>query len=178
MKLSFVDASFESLGALAGLDAVCLVVFEDERPLRGFAGVVDWRLCGMLSRFLQSGFFSGAIGDALLFPAQRPFCAPRVFCFGGGRRDAFTRAAFINVVQPACDALRSAGCREVAFAVPQATDIDAEVWARVFLTQGLTRFRGERAVVVGEDPALARAFEEAHGRIKGVELEAPPIARS
>ena len=35
---------------------VCLVlpVFRDDRPLRGSAGLVDWRLCGWLSRLIKA----------------------------------------------------------------------------------------------------------------------------
>ncbi|HEY1333477.1 MAG TPA: peptidase M17, partial [Myxococcaceae bacterium] len=41
------------------VDTVCLFVSEDERPLGGAAGFVDWRLCGQLSRLLVDGFFKG-----------------------------------------------------------------------------------------------------------------------
>ena len=36
--------------------------FSDELPLRGGAGRVDWRLCGLASRMLQSGQLDGDVG--------------------------------------------------------------------------------------------------------------------
>ena len=35
-------------------DCLVLPVFKDDRPLRGAAGLADWRLCGRLSRLLKA----------------------------------------------------------------------------------------------------------------------------
>ena len=40
--------------------------FTDERPLRGGAARADWRLCGGLSRRIESGDLSGKSGEAML----------------------------------------------------------------------------------------------------------------
>jgi hypothetical protein len=45
-----------------------LPFFRDERPLRGAAGLCDWRLCGRLSRMLVSGRLNGEWGEATLYP--------------------------------------------------------------------------------------------------------------
>ena len=54
--------------------------FENEIPLRGGAGRVDWRLCGLISEQLAAGRLSGRLGEALLIPAERRFRADRVTC--------------------------------------------------------------------------------------------------
>jgi hypothetical protein len=40
-------------------DSISIFIFEDARPLRGIAGIVDWRLNGMISKLLIEGFRSG-----------------------------------------------------------------------------------------------------------------------
>ena len=80
---SIIDAPVETLA---------VPVPQDERPLRGNAGFVDWRLGGEISRQLQSGFLKGEPGEALLLPAQRPFDAARILLFGLGPSESGGRA--------------------------------------------------------------------------------------
>ena len=51
-------------------DLLVLGLLEDERPLAGLAGLVDWRLCGALSRWLVSGFASGSWGENVIYPSS------------------------------------------------------------------------------------------------------------
>ena len=75
----------------APVETLAVGIPEDERPLRGNAGFVDWRLGGELSRQLKSGFVSGEPGEAVLLPAQRPFAAARILLFGLGPADGTGR---------------------------------------------------------------------------------------
>ena len=43
-----------------GGDALVVPVWSDVRPLRGAAGLLDWRLCGRLSQMIREGRVSGA----------------------------------------------------------------------------------------------------------------------
>jgi Cytosol aminopeptidase family, N-terminal domain len=78
-------------------EALMLPFFADERPLRGAAGLCDWRLCGRLSRLLQAGRVHGAWGETTLYPtvvagaARLPF--GRLVLFGLGPSDRFDEAA-------------------------------------------------------------------------------------
>jgi hypothetical protein len=65
-------------------DVLVLPVFRDDRPLRGAAGLVDWRLCGRLSRLMRAGRASGASGETLLLPASRRLRFTRILWFGLG----------------------------------------------------------------------------------------------
>ena len=47
----------------------------DQRPVGGAAGLIDWRLKGLLSRFLKAGSIKGTKGEITLIPV-----------FKGGRR--------------------------------------------------------------------------------------------
>ena len=63
-------------------DALLLPIFSDERPLRGAAGLADWRLCGRLTRLLKRSRLSGARGETLLLPPGRRLTFARIMLFG------------------------------------------------------------------------------------------------
>ena len=64
--------------------------FSDDRPLRGGAGRLDWRLCGQLSELLATGKFAGEPGSAALLPGSGPIAACRVLLMGLGPRKKYT----------------------------------------------------------------------------------------
>jgi hypothetical protein len=86
MEIRFVAPTLSSLDVLK-TELLCLTVFRDERPLRGVAGLVDWRLCGRLSSLLVAGKLDGEFDDALLMPPpERRLAAERLLCLGAGLR--------------------------------------------------------------------------------------------
>ncbi len=64
--------------------AVCGVV-ADERPLKGPAGRLDWRLCGLLSRYLIRERYAGTLGEDMLVTTVRRLPFQGIFLFGLGR---------------------------------------------------------------------------------------------
>jgi hypothetical protein len=63
-------------------DVLAVPVWSDLRPLRGAAGLLDWRLCGRLSQLLREGRLCGALGNRLLpggpAPARRQLAGHRL----------------------------------------------------------------------------------------------------
>jgi len=59
--------------------------FQDERPLKGSSGWVDWRLNGMLSRFLIEKRLTGDWKETTLIPSQRRIIPRMILLFGLGR---------------------------------------------------------------------------------------------
>jgi hypothetical protein len=55
----------------AGGDLFAVPVPTDVRPLRGAAGLLDWRLNGRLSSCLREERFQGTCGEKLLIPTSR-----------------------------------------------------------------------------------------------------------
>lgn len=45
-------------------------IFEDQRPLKGAAGALDWRLRGFLSRFVRDGRISGRTHEFVYVPVK------------------------------------------------------------------------------------------------------------
>ncbi len=92
MSVTTHEVGFEGLDALGGVDALCLFVAEDDRPLPSTAGYVDWRMCGALSRVLKGGLFTGVKDDWLLLPSDGKLPVPRIFVVGLGPRKALDAA--------------------------------------------------------------------------------------
>jgi hypothetical protein len=103
---------------LERLDCDVLVVglFEDDRPLRGGAARVDWRLCGQVSELVALGRVSGARGEAALMPSPGSLRAARVLLLGLGDRQRFTLGRARDVMQDAARRCLDLGVRRIAVA--------------------------------------------------------------
>lgn len=99
------------------VDSLALGIFSDERPLRGVAGLVDWRLCGLLSRFISAGRLSGRSAERVLMPGAGRIGATRIFIFGLGAREGFA-AALPGLAAEIPDVLTRADSRRAALALP------------------------------------------------------------
>jgi hypothetical protein len=66
LEMSPDRALFE--GKVQGLVATC---YQNERPLSGLAGLLDWRFQGAISNCLRIGAFSGEPGECVYLPVTR-----------------------------------------------------------------------------------------------------------
>ncbi|MBI2606877.1 MAG: hypothetical protein HYW49_12450 [Deltaproteobacteria bacterium] len=76
---------------MKGLSAGALLVIPvsgSERPLKGTTGLLDWRLCGLLSRLIIQGKISGADGEFTLIPVRYHHGSRNLLCVGTGKRTA------------------------------------------------------------------------------------------
>lgn len=140
-----LEPSLSAVDALLGYEAICCFVTEDERPLGGAAGFVDWRLCGALSRQLKSGFFEGRPGERLLVPSQGAVTPAKVFAVGLGRSGSVTALGLEHGVKQAADMLKRAQVATAALTFPRLPLGEAvlrEVLGRAFETD----FSGRCAV--------------------------------
>jgi hypothetical protein len=152
------EPSLEALDGLAGCDALCLFVAEDDRPLSGAAGFVDWRLGGGLSRVLEQGFFVGAVDDRLLLPTSGTLPMSRIFAIGIGLEAALDAARLGKLLEGTAAMLKKAGVGSVALALPRgvlADEARVEALKRHFLpgfgagTVTVLAERGVRALLNG-----------------------------
>jgi len=131
------------------VEAVCCFLTEDERPLPGAAGFLDWRLNGGLSRVLKAGFFQGAPGEKLLVPSAGQVPAPRVFAYGLGRGSGVTALGFEHALTAAAEMLSRAQVSSVALAFPTLPRA-VESARDELVSRGFTaRFPGRVAVFAG-----------------------------
>jgi hypothetical protein len=73
-------------------EALALPFFSDERPLRGAAGLCDFRLCGRISRLLKSNRIAGELGEVTLYPPGPRLPFERLLLFGLGSQAMFDEA--------------------------------------------------------------------------------------
>jgi leucyl aminopeptidase len=146
------DIGFEGLDTLAGVDALCLFVAEDDRPLPGTAGYVDWRLCGSLSRVLKKGFFTGVKDDWLLLPSDGRLPFPRVFAVGLGRRAALDKEALGQVLASAAKVLAKAKVESVALELPSGANLDEAAQAAALQQHFLPGFKGRQVAILADKP--------------------------
>jgi hypothetical protein len=100
-----------------GGDLFVIPVWSDVRPLRGAAGLVDWRLNGRLSACLREERFTGAHGERLLLPTRRlPWRA--VLALGLGESRDFDEARFVGALETTFTVLQGLGLHTVATALP------------------------------------------------------------
>jgi len=155
VSVTTYDIVLEGLDALAGVDALCLFVAEDDRPLPGTAGYVDWRLCGALSRVLKQGFFTGVKSDWLLLPSDGRIPIPRIFAVGLGARKDLDAGALGAALANAAQVLDKAKVESVALELPGSGRVDEAAQAQALQQHFLSAFKGKRVTVLA-DKALAK----------------------
>jgi hypothetical protein len=112
----------------AAVEVCACTIWSDERPMRGFAGLLDWRLGGRLSELLVSGFVRGDAGEALLIPGKPQVPFEKVLVVGLGERIAFGDDVFQAGVLRIASALEGLRVRRAVVELPGrgAGAIDAE----------------------------------------------------
>jgi hypothetical protein len=148
------EIGLEAIDALSGVDTVCLFIPEDERPLTGLAGYVDWRLSGMLSRVLMGDFFRGAALDTVLMPTDSRIPAIRLFAVGLGALKGLDGSRLGDALKTAAEMLNKAKVTAVALE-PPAQGFPDEARAHAFKNAFLPAFQGDRLAVFA-DKNLAR----------------------
>lgn len=127
----------------AKADLLVAPFFAGERPLRGAASRIDWRLCGHLSAMLARGVFTGEVDELVLVPVGPSLRAPRALLLGLGPREGFSTKT-----------LR----RGTALAVARAAALRAGIVALALPSEALSGLAAEKAAaaaVIGAGEALA-----------------------
>ena len=112
-----LEPTLANLDALVA-DAVVVGLCIDVRPLAGLLGMIDWRLCGRVSRLIERGVITGASGEQVLMPTLGRIAPPRLFVVGWGRFVA-ARDDADERVRATLAMIDKAGPRRVAFAFPE-----------------------------------------------------------
>jgi len=100
------------------VDAAAVAFFEDERPLRGAAGLLDWRLCGRVSRWLSAGVLSGRAGESVLTTAPEKLPFQRLYFYGLGPMQGFDERRYRVALKAMRDALWLMGARKSMLSPP------------------------------------------------------------
>ena len=169
-----IEVAELGLAAIDALDVDALAVFVGaDRPLQGFAGYADWRMCGAISRAIRNGFYGGGADEALLLPSGGRVRAGRIFCFGLPAELPLQPDTFLRSARQACEALSRAGSEAFATSLPPLAG-ELALAARLWLEASLVR-PVARQVLLGEARALQRELSAARvARGADVEVVVPP----
>jgi Cytosol aminopeptidase family, N-terminal domain len=154
VDVRFVPLDLARVDALR-YEAVALPFFQDERPLRGAAGLCDWRLCGRLSRLLHGGRVTGALGEVTLVPTRPRLPFDKLLLFGSGARETFDAAAFATVAARIYDVVEGLRLRNLVLSLPgrnhdRVTPSEAIRW---FLEASTNQSRLEELIVLDDADA-------------------------
>ena len=133
MELRFLPPELRKLEG-ASVELCACSIWSDERPARGFAGLLDWRLGGRISSLLKSGFVRGELGEALLLPGKPHVPFEKVLVIGLGDRGAFGEDRFRHGVLHIAGALERLRVRRAVVELPGRTSGAIEPEPAITLT--------------------------------------------
>ena len=117
MELRFIAPDLKRLDQIA-TEVLALPLASDERPPRGAAGLVDWRLAGLLSRVMFTEYITGELGEVVLVPGRPKLGFEKILLFGIGRESAFDEGVFETVVNKMLTALEGLKARTAVVDLP------------------------------------------------------------
>lgn len=143
----------------ASRDCLVLPVFKDDRPLRGAAGLADWRLCGRLSRLIKSNRATAEAGETLLLPPGRRLKFQRLMWFGLGDAKGYTDERFRKDLAWILGVVTKAGVTEWSLQLPGRASglIGARRAIEIILED---RLLAEQSITLLEDPAGQKDIAE------------------
>lgn len=116
-ELRFVPPDLRRLDE-TGAEVVACAVFRDERPFRGLAGLLDWRLAGRLSRLAKQAFLVGEAGEVLAVPVRPRLPFDKVLVVGLGARASFGDAVFEKALRRLLDTLSGLHVKKAVIELP------------------------------------------------------------
>ena len=160
-------------------DALVVTFFADERPLRGAAGLADWRLCGRLSRMVKKKRITGGAGEALMMPPGRRLPFRLLVAFGLGTSRGFDEKAYRAQCHRIREVVEKAGIESYAIQPPgRATGLVAarralEMWLDEF---GLDPDAGGNVSIIDTQSAQKEMADILHAHQRVARRRASSVA--
>jgi hypothetical protein len=116
MKIKISTASPEALAR----ETLILGFFSDERPPRGYCGLVDWRLNGMISTEIAGGRISGSFLEKIAYAFPSRIHVSRLLLFGLGAVSDLTYDRLYNAGFEMAKTVNGIGATDMALPMPAA----------------------------------------------------------
>lgn len=119
-----LDTSINSL-----LDeAIVLSLFDERIPLHGYSGIVDWELCGNISRLIAQRSFEGREkSKMLLYITKQCYHGRKVLIYGLGKRAYLTPKKLSLLTEDLLETLSKLFLHNVIYVLPPMSDINFDV---------------------------------------------------
>ena len=130
-------------------DLLITALFQDEMPLRGSIGWVDWRLNGRLSRLLIENRLKGEWGERMLIPSEGRISARLILLFGLGEVKGYSYLSVREIVPFITETLKNLKASRLCFSLPfdEEYNVDCGKLTEVLLeeiTDHLDRYPSDR----------------------------------
>jgi hypothetical protein len=116
MKIRISTASPDALAR----ETLILGFFSDERPPRGYCGLVDWRLNGMISAEIAEGRISGSFLEKIAYAFPARIHAARLLLLGMGAVSDLTYDRLYNAGFEIAKTVNGIGATDLALPMPAA----------------------------------------------------------
>ena len=107
-------------------DLLVTALFKDERPLRGSIGWVDWRLNGVLSRFLIENRLTGEWRERTLIPSQGRVSPKAILILGMGKIKEYSYLSIREVVPFVVETLKNMRASNLCFSLPYGDEYNVD----------------------------------------------------
>jgi len=99
-------------------DVLVSGLFQDERPLKGSSGWVDWRLNGMLSRFLIEKRLTGDWNETTLIPSYGRVIPGMILLLGLGKAKDYSYLRLRELSSHLLETLKNLNASHICLALP------------------------------------------------------------
>jgi len=118
VKINFVAVDLARWDQAPAGELLAVGFYADLRPLRGAAGLVDWRFDGRISALIVGGNLSGAEGEQLLMPNHRRLPWRWTLALGLGPSADFDDERASRAIRKMLQTMRGLGLTKLAAALP------------------------------------------------------------
>lgn len=179
MKISFLPLELARWDQAPPGDLLAVGLYRDVRPLRGAAGLLDWRFDGRLSSLIVAGGLTGALDEQLLMPSNRRLPWRLTLAVGLGPIAELDEARVTRALRQVLTTMRGLGLQRLALAPPgrEGERIPAKRALQLFLEEAERTLPGVLAeVTLVETPAAQKELGDAV-RKRGAARPREPRAR-
>lgn len=96
--------------------------YEDERPLKRLAGLIDWKVDCFLSRLIKAGKLSGSEGEVILFASEERFGSTPILICGLGTKRFFSLSTIRSVTDELVKRIDRMKIDNFGFSLPDFSD--------------------------------------------------------
>ncbi|NBU19826.1 hypothetical protein EBS43_00215 [bacterium] len=120
LEQSFFDQDFQVL---------LVTLYENERPLRGLSGKMDWIFHGEISYFLKRGFIQGKSDECILLPIKKNQTSYSLLLVGAGSASHAGKRVKLPVktLKKISSHLSSLGAKKIGLSLSDFGDISTDV---------------------------------------------------
>jgi leucyl aminopeptidase len=99
-------------------DTLVLSIFKDEKPLKGANGLVDWRLCGRISKLIMDKSVTGRYKETTLVLSSENKRIPKILIVGLGKAENFNENKLNDIAHFIAKTLKNVNAKKISLAIP------------------------------------------------------------